>query len=267
MINNNSHHEQFPDHIRQSAATFPYPQTPDIAGQVSRRLAAPKHSNYTRLAWAAAVLLIALALIGAVPPVRAAVFQIIHAGAIWLQLDEFQPMDGQVSPPFPDISTLDPIDQIILARAQRVSLDEAQEQVPFTLVLPPELGQPDAVYWQKVDGSGGDDAAVIMVWQDPADPTEIQTLLFQISGAYYGIKQASMESVTSIRIHGEEAFWIEGGHILNLNAGQKEIPTLVSRDVLFWSANDVTYRLESHLTFAKALQMAESLEPIGESNP
>ncbi len=80
--------------LQAAAHDFPYPLTPDIARAVRQRLAMePRQAamRRMRLAWAAAIAVLILAGLLAVPQVRAAVLEALRIGAIRIFLTEPTP--------------------------------------------------------------------------------------------------------------------------------------------------------------------------------
>lgn len=249
--------------LQETAASFPYPPTPDVVAGVRRRLAAPPphwsrlvvpSAPRTRRRWAAAILLLLLAgTLLVVPPVRAALVAFFRAGAITIFVGEPTPTLASTQVP-----SMTPPPLLETAPGVRVTLAEAQAQVHFRLRLPPDYGAPDEVYVQPIPDPGLAGQAVIMVWRDPAQPEQARLRLFQIGADEYGLKQASIQAVQQAVVNGQKAFWVEGGHVIQLPEG----PYLVEQDVLVWPEGYVTYRLESGLSLAEAVQLAESLREI-----
>ena len=104
---NDMNDEQFGEHFgeqvsRSSCArprpAFQYPPTPDVASAVSRSLLSdtrpakrPLQKRRIRLAWALVAVLVLLAVLAAVPQVRAAVVEFFQIGAIRLFVGEPTP--------------------------------------------------------------------------------------------------------------------------------------------------------------------------------
>lgn len=252
--------------LQETAASFPYPPTPDVVAGVRQRLAAPPphwsrlvvpSAPRTRRRWAAAILLLLLAgTLLVVPPVRAALVAFFRAGAITIFVGEPTPTLASTQVP-----SMTPPPLLETAPGVRVTLAEAQAQAGFPLRLPLEYGTPDEVYVQPLPDPGLAGQVVIMVWRDPAQtslPEQPRLRLYQIGAEEYGLKQAAMQAVREAWVHGQNAFWVEGGHVIQLPAG----PYLVEQDVLIWTGGSVTYRLESGLSLAEAVQLAESLREI-----
>jgi hypothetical protein len=140
------------------------------------------------------------------------------------------------------------------------TLQAAIQKASFTLQLPSypvELGQPDRVFVQDMDG-----AVVILVWTAEDNPEKAELILYEIApGSWAGIKGAP-RTVESTQVNGREAAWAEGPYMLNLTNGNTDMRRLIVGHVLIWDENGVTYRLESNLDLSQAVKIAESLEPI-----
>jgi hypothetical protein len=82
---------------------------------------------------------------------------------------------------------------------------------------------------------------------------------------YFEKRVRSGGQVTETRVHDYMAFWIEGtselvmlDELSTICCGPLGRPTA---NVLIWSAEGVTYRLETALSFADAWIIAESIDP------
>ena len=110
-----------------------WPETPDLAGAVQGRLAAPprrRRSWLDRPAWQLAVASVALivAVVMAIPPARAAVLDWLGFSSVRITREEPQPSR------FGQALVLG--DPVTLERARRT----------FPVLVPEELGDPEAVY-------------------------------------------------------------------------------------------------------------------------
>ncbi len=259
--------EQLTAMIRETAVTFPYPPTPDIAAQVRHRLASPPPFRQTRLAWALAVLIMALGLLMAVPQVRAAVIEMVRAGAITIFVSEPTPTAIPDRPDNEEDSGLPPLNSTLSNLAELITLEDAQSQANFSLRLPADhqYGPPDRIYLQEVPDPAHpsqDGQLVIMVWLDPVQPEVSRLRLYQIGLDSYGFKQAIRTAVAETRVNGQNAFWIKGGHRISLQIGSEQESYFVESDVLIWVENNITYRLESQLPLEEAVKIAESLKDV-----
>lgn len=273
---------QWEQAVQETAATFTYPPTPDVTGAVVQRLRwqpalrpARPLASQPRLAWA---LVLAVLLIGglmAVPQVRAAVLQVLRVGAVTIFVAESTPTPTALSTAVP--ATAQPGLAVTLPAtaapaasptpatltgslpnlAGAVTLAEAQAQVGFPLRLPtypPDLGPPDRVFHQDRLN-----ALVVLLWLEPDRPQEIRLALYLVEGEDFGIKK-EVGLVQETTVNGATAIWVEGPHMLQLRDGRLEPWYFIEGNVLIWFDGRVTYRLESGLSLAEAVRIAESLE-------
>lgn len=249
--------QRWEETVRQAASAFVYPSTPDVASQVAARLTVrPARPTAPRLqpVWVLLLILALLVALLAVPPVRAAILEFLQIGAvrIWLVEPTPTPAPPTVTPqptPTSMTSVLDLLGETTLADAQR--------QAPFPLRLPaypPDLGSPDHVYVQDLDGT-----AVILVWMDNTTPDRVRMSLHLLESDVIAWKMG-LQRVGETEVHGQEAVWAQGPYVVSLRNGDWEARRLVEGHVLIWQARAVTYRLESDLALGEAVRVAESLE-------
>lgn len=247
--------------VRETAVTFPYPPTPDIAGAVRQRLAAraPRTVRVRRrVAWAVALLVLILGGLLAVPPVRAAIWRIIQAGAITIFVNEPTPTSVPPATAVPPTPTLQPINEFFFDLAEPITLAEAQAQSRHPLRLPtyPEdLGEPDQVY---LHGTAWP-VTIVLVWLEPGRPDQVRLSLYYIEADNYAYKGA--ENLEMTTVNGRDAVWLEAPHYFRLQDDQYRPWLFVEGKVLiWWTDENVTYRLESGLPLAEARRIAESIE-------
>ena len=256
--------------IQEIVATFRYPPTPDVAASVRQKLAArakqPHQLVPRRLAWAIIVLLIVLAGSLAVPQVRAAVLRIFRAGAITIFVPEATatavPPTATTPSQLLTTTTVTPppiAQDVLLGLAGETTLVDVQKRVNEPLFLPEGWPLPDRVYYQTNDWPG----VIIFVWLEPGSADEVRLALYQINAPSFAHKQA--EQVDATTVNGRDAFWIKGGHWLQLQDGTVQPWLFVEGNVLiWWSETGLTFRLESGLPLAEAKQLAESLVMVTE---
>lgn len=274
-------HFDLEDRLRLAAANLSYPPTPDIASQVHDQLLVPVRSRgipMRRLAWAAALVIILLAGLLAVPGVRAQVLEFLQIGIVRIFLVEptpaptllpntqvppavNQPGPGNSSPvtatPQRPVST--PLASL-LDLAGETSLEEAARNADLPIGLPaypPDLGLPDRVFLQKLGGQ-----MLVLVWLDPADADKVRLSLHQFSETddpY--LSKIRPVTVLETTVAGNPAVWAEGPYILKYRNGDIGIVRLIEGHVLIWEQAGITYRLETDLPVEQAVQIAESLQP------
>lgn len=251
------------ERIHDVARRFAYPSAPDLREAVQQRLA--EHSTLSgqrRLLRPALALLIALALLVggllAVPPVRAALVEWLQIGAvrIWLVAPTPTPLRPPTTPLPPSTPTLLPT---LFDLAGATTLAEAQQKAGFPIRLPTEptdLGAPDGVYYQELGGP-----AVVLVWLDPTLPTRARFSL-HILGASVFAEKGNVKRLKQTTVNGRPAFWTEGPYLLAYRRGNTidwDMQRLVEGHVLLWTADQLTYRLETSTSLTEAVRMAESL--------
>ena len=238
--------------LRQAGRHFPYP------APARRRPAAIARR---RLAWALA----GLAVLGlaslAVPQVRAGLLEFLQVGVVRVFLVTPTPTAplptalATAPPPTPEPTLL----PSLLNLAGHTTLAEARQAVDFPLRLPAypaDLGPPDDVFVQDLDGS-----AVVLVWRHPARPDRVRLSLHYLTSSIIGFKGVK-EPPTAIEItsvNGREALWTSGGYVIQIKSGDWDFRRLIEGHVLIWTEGDLTLRLETDLPLDEAVRLAESL--------
>ena len=252
--------------VRETAVSFPYPPTPDVAGAVRRRRLAPKRRVFLtrrRLAWALALALLLVGGLMAVPQVRAAVLEMLRIGALRIFIAEPTPTpETAVGAAAPVTATPPALNAALSSLAGATTLAEAAAQAPFPILAPPDWPPPDQVFVQKLPDTGVDWSVVILVWLEPGRSDQARLSLYQIGAQYYGFKRATTDIVQETTVRGQPAFWVEGPHPLQLQDGRYQDWLFVEGSVLLWADGNVTYRLESDLPLAEAVGLAESLVEV-----
>jgi hypothetical protein len=265
-----NHPEFREEQLRKWSQEFRYPQTPDIADAVTRSIkeeTRPVLRFRTRLAWGVAVLLLLLAALMAVPPVRAQVLEFLQLGAIRIFLAEptstatqeiaqpspltggaagFEPTD--TPRPYPSIADL----------VGETTLPAARRELDFPIRLPAfpaDLGEPDLVLLQDLGGQ-----AVLLVWTDSSDPDLIRLDLLLMGPGTFAEKSLP-QVIEETTVNGQQALWTEGQHFLHLGGSTyQNVPLVIEGNILIWEQDDITYRLESDLPLEEAVKVAESLK-------
>jgi hypothetical protein len=227
--------------VMDAARHTAYPPTPDLTGGVIRGLERRRLTVPVALARAAAILaLVMAALFVTVPEVRAAVLSLLRVGGVTLLRET----------PTPN-PTLDLVPTVLMLDG-RTTLNEARSILPFrirTPTYPPELNGPDHVFVP-------DNSAVVMVWTENEAITLVLTIhpLEREMFKYYPWDQ------TGTLVNGDYAAWLTEPHTLFDAGGQVVTRRIIHDHVLIWYDDEVTYRLETDLPMAEAVNIAESLE-------
>ena len=249
--------------LREMAATFSYPPTPDVAGSVRNRLAQEAKLPFSRVQpigsrrrfpAVAAALSIALAatILLAVPEARALVGSfLIRIGSIEVVLATPTPLPYAATPlPTPSSSAT-------FGSLNALSLDAARSNAGFPVQLPrypADLGNPDRAYLQDLGGP-----AALFVWAQPGQPGQTRLILYEMSSSAYAQKSIVGSTVLSeTRVYNQHALWIRGTQPLQL--GSTPPLQLVNGNTLFWAEGGITYRLETTLPLEEALKIAKSFQ-------
>lgn len=238
-----------------------FPETPDVATAVSRRLAAPAVRRRLRLPERRALALVlvaavvAVAAAFAVPPARTAI------------LDFFGLRGAGVE----RVETLPAVPSRIasaLELGSPATLAQARARVSFPLAVPAELGAPDRVYLSG-DVSGG---KVSLVYEPGAGVprsrfTGVGVLVTEFSGTLEPEllhKLAGQSTrIERLSVRGEPALWLEGGpHVVifrTRDGGFGEDEARLAGNTLLVEHGDVLVRIEGVIGRDRALAIGESL--------
>ena len=183
--------------LQALAKEFQYPITPSVVGAVMSGLREPRtHLRRNRqLAWTLAMIIVLLAGLMSVPPVRAAVLEFIQIGIVRIfPAPAESPVPTTEAPltpaPAPTRSSLIPMIEKI---AGETTLESARSIVNFSIPLPtypPDLGPPDRVFLQDTGGW-----MVILVWLNPQQPEHVQMSLHLIEAGSWTINKYNPEVI------------------------------------------------------------------------
>jgi hypothetical protein len=253
-----------------------YPRTPNIAGSVMIRLSAKgkgmkgeggRRFMSRRLAWSLTVILILFSSLMLIPPARAAILEFIQIGIVRI----FRAEPTPIAPPqqeFPSTmipmtatlaETLETMIPLLERMAGEVTLEEAQQTVNYSILLPsypPDLGLPDRVFVQDAEGD-----MTILVWIDPQQPSQVLMSLHMIPPGSWAVDKMDPARIEETTVNGQRAIWAVGPYPLRFSNGNLDFVRLVDGHVLIWTDGEVTYRLETELELEEAIKVAESLEP------
>jgi hypothetical protein len=236
-----------------------FPETPDVRSRVAARIVrpAPTARRPRRIAAlaAAAVIVFAGVLLVVSPGARRAV-------ADWLGIGGVRVTYGD--PPSPGRSAGAGLDL-----GEPVTLAEAADRADFELraLAPDRLGPPHQVYAAEAPGFV-QIAFVYDATEDlPAAPGHEEGIVFvQFRGepdeAYFKKTASFGSGVDPVVVSGAPGFWIRGDHDLRYIGGDGtpfEERSRLSASTLVWEDEGVTYRLESGLSKAAALELARDL--------
>jgi len=236
--------ERFEQRVQALASEFNYPPTPDIMARL--RQIRGRQVRRPRLAWALAIALVIATGLLAVPGVRAAVFEIVKIGAIRILIG------GPTPTPLPPTGHLSLSE---LPSETTLEAARASAAIPIRLPsYPPDLGPPDRVFLLRDFGG-----IVILVWEDLNYPDLARLALFEIPPGPI-VNKLFPERIQSTSVAGRPAIWTTGDHFVEVIMESRQELVLVRGNVLLWSFEGVTYRLETTLSLEEAIRIAESLE-------
>lgn len=258
--------------VARRAVPFAYPPTPDIAAGVARQLAQPstRHRRVVlRPVWAGLlVLLIILAGLLLAPPMRAAILEFLQIGAVRIELAEpTLTAPPSFSTPAPKPTATPQFLSSWLDLSGAVSLAEARAKLSMPLRLPTypaDLGEPDRVFVQKVGGSG---SFALLIWLEPGQSEQPRLTLMQMEPNAF-VTKGEPEGIAQTTVHDQRALWTTGPYGLIYRSSGTQFVRLIDGHVLIWTEQvgeqEVTYRLESGLSMAEAVKVAESLGRVEE---
>ena len=233
--------------LRQLGGRVEFPETPDMASAVRRRLAEAPRRRWRparrTLAIALAVAAVAIGAVFAVPPARTAVLEWLGIKGVDIVRVEKLPA---VAPPGE------------LGLGERVTLAQARRRVPHQILVAHAegVGNPDAVYVARHGGS----YQVSFLWGTPG---EVRLLISQFPGFAMAQKMIGPDTQAElVRVDGAEGVWFEGApHVFLWSDGvnaREETMRLV-RKALVWQRGPLTLRLEGDLSKEDALEIARSV--------
>lgn len=291
--------EKLESALRRAGREIAYPATPAIAARVrlelTREAETPGRAATLPRPWLrwlvpiAAAVLLALALLFALPDAREAVAQflglrglrIFYATPAPTALPTGTPLaDGtRTATPRPN-ETLTATPHATPTPTVRpftlcceMTLQEAQRRARLKVMLPPNE-TPSKVYYQNVFNNG---EQVVMVFGDPDAP---RFTLYQAQRWVYGKlvdagvvgKQVQPQTVISeTLVNGTRALWFSGASHLMMMLDARGEPIFetvrtVDANTLVWETGDrdlgTVYRIETNLTLDEAVRIAESLQEV-----
>lgn len=259
----------FETRMRSIAQRMNYPHTPDIAGRVMPRIVPVTKPRFISKGWAWSLTIIVVLLFSLmlIPPVRAAVLEFIQIGVVRIfprptesPIEIHHTATPESLAPLTATPSSSDLLPILSQLAGKTTLSEAQQMVEYPILLPsypPDLGDPDLVFVQDVDGP-----MTVLVWLDPRDPVRVLMSLHFIPNGSWAVKKIEPTTIQETIINGNRAFWTTGPYPIYLSNGDLRFERLVTGHVLIWHGLDVTSRLETSLSLEEALMIVESLEAI-----
>jgi hypothetical protein len=245
--------DRFELELRELGRELAFPAVPDVAGRVGERLRAepaprrPRLAPRRTLAIALAVLALATAVALAVPPVRGALADLFHIGGVTVErVDELPAITPRKS----------------LDLGRRVTLEEARRDVDFRVLVPGDdgLGEPDAVFVSPNIPGG----AVSLRYGTEARPRVLVTAFRGTTPGDLVKKTLSgATSVLYVGVRDTDGFFISGApHAVvfrDANGRIRDDEYRLAKNVLLWTQDGVTYRLEGGFGVERALTIAAGM--------
>ncbi|WP_377640495.1 hypothetical protein [Oryzobacter terrae] len=238
------------------------PPPADLADRVLARIAADERSERERVPiWrsrlgaprrrALAAAVAALLVVVLVPPVRAAVLDLLRIGGVTVREVPSPPGGSPTTASERPVPTSS--DGVVVG-----SLAEASGRVGFDIAPPPALGTPTTVAVTR----GG--RVVELTWGTGSGSTRLDVFDGSLS---FGYLKSVWEAVTPTDVAGKEAVWFAAPHLIEWTDRSGATVTSeprVAGPTLVWvdrgnAGREITYRLEGPETLAAATAVAESV--------
>lgn len=231
-----------------------YPPTPAIAPAVVSRLSAARQSGVRPplpglALWPRRRLLVAVA-IGVLAILGIAAATRVVIGALEIRT-------VRMLPPNPTVTRLPE------AVGDPVSLEEAQADVGFPILLPAGSAEPDTV---RTLPTPFGDRSVLLAWTDPSlppiDGVPWTLVLLELPGDQeYAFKLvAGQGAVREVEVAGRRGYWLGEPHQLVLETATEVQTFSVTGNVLVWAAGDrLVLRMETALPLREAIALAETV--------
>jgi hypothetical protein len=223
-----------------------FPPTPELSRRVRTRLAegrAPRFAVGGRrgLVIALAVLAVAIGAVLAVPQTRAAILEFFRLRGVTIErVDELPTVPAQAR----------------LNLGSPVDIDRVK--VPWKIVVPTELGEPDAVYYRPHPPGG----MVSLLYGSQEEPRAIFTQFQASVDEAFQKKILAETRIEPVTIHGQPGYWLAGApHVfvfVDAEGRFQEESVRLAGNVLLWERGTLTLRLEAEVSKAEALKIARS---------
>jgi hypothetical protein len=262
---------EFEEQLRSITNKMKYPPTPDIAGFVMPRLhtSTRVRFNSKAFAWSLTIILVLLSSLMLIPSARAAIIDFFQIGVVRIFPPQptptlSAPLEETPTRITPGTATPQPTSDLLplLNRiAGKTTLAGAQQIADYSILLPAypsNLGEPDYVFVQDVDGT-----MTILVWLDPKHSDKVLMSLHFIPSRSWVVNKMGPQVIRETQVSGHKAIWAEGPYPLKIEGSRDvEFTRLVNGHVLIWADGAITYRLETDASMEEAIKIAESLAPI-----
>ena len=212
------------------------------------RRRAEHNSPTRRLAWAIAATVVAV--VALVPPVRAAVMELLHIGGVVVR-EEPGPRPLPSTPRSGASPTLG-------QGLTPVTLEEARRVLGFDVGVPAALGPPTTVSLSH-EGQVAE-----LSWGEGGGTTRLDVFM---GSPDWGYLKRVWTAVTPTMVKGGEAVWLDATHEVewvDRRGVTRTAPSRLAGPTLVWVAHapdgrELTYRLEGPSTLAAALDIATTV--------
>jgi hypothetical protein len=229
------------------------PPTPELASRVRARLA----EGPSRRTWAsrprglaialAAALIVAVGALLAVPGTRAAILEFFHLRGVTIE------RVGAL----PTVPLQRDFNELFLG--EKVTLDEAEQRADFDVAVPEALGDPDAIYFQKMPPGG----MVSFVYGTTQRPRALFTEFRATVTEVIFKKTAAGTHITSVRVGDEPGYFLSGEphefSYFDRNGQFRQEIVRLAGNTLLWERGPLTLRLEADINREEALEIAGSV--------
>ena len=216
------------------AAEVAWPPTPELRLQLDPRRRRRFVEGRRALVLVVAVLLLALAVAFAVPSARTAILRFFHLRGATVEL----------------VDRLPPAQERDLGAdlANPVSLEQAERDLGFRILLPPHAGRPPVHEFAHT-------VSMLLAAPEPVLLTELHVgnengpgILKKLAGIGSGVEW--------VDVGGDPGLWVPGGHVF-FGPGA---PARIAGNVLLWVHGGITLRLEGkHLAKNAAIRFASTI--------
>ncbi|MEO8745092.1 MAG: hypothetical protein ABI334_09710 [Candidatus Dormiibacterota bacterium] len=251
-------------------ADLVWPATPELTGRVRDAISLPARRGglgwgsppaYNRWALAAVALILAAGALLAYPPSRDAI-------AGWVNLHTFIQRVTHLTTPSP--LPPGPLGKR-LGLGDPTTLNQAQQQVTWSVSIPTSLGTPDEVYLQQPPDGPSQGEVTLVYKARPGIPVAGQTgVAVLVTEARGGVNQdffgkilgpdATLETVT---VSGHQGWWIAGAphqfFFIDASGNFRSETLRLATNTLILDDGGTVIRIEGDLTKAQALEIAASL--------
>ena len=260
--------------LYELGASVAFPETPDLATAVQARLRLESRRDvvwWPRALAVAAALAIVLLIVGLAisPEARQAVADRLGIGSVRIT----EVSEVPTLPPSPSAAPSPP-PGATLNLGIRVSLDEARRRFGAALLVPAQLGPPDAVYAFGDSTSAQEVSLVYAPGSGVPASSATRGVGLVLSQFRASVDENLMvqkgvgpgTAIQEVRVGANRGLWIAGApHLFLRTPGGaiRDVPARLAGNTLLWEQDGNTMRLESGLDREAAIRMAESVRSVG----